>query len=134
MSTELKYKHDIEQTKEGPVPFFTSCVRENTYVSTLVDLTGGVGMTEAKMRPTNTNLDVNPFLLPYPLVHIWEFEGYLGHAQEMDRLRRDPVSGSPCLHARGTTTLTQTSARTFSASAIFPLIHLPLTHYFYLFC
>ncbi|KAF9206175.1 hypothetical protein BGZ49_002880 [Haplosporangium sp. Z 27] len=24
-------------------------------------------------------------------VHIWEFDGYLGHSQEMDRLRRDPV-------------------------------------------
>ncbi|KAG0285254.1 hypothetical protein BGZ96_010451 [Linnemannia gamsii] len=24
-------------------------------------------------------------------IHIWEFEGYLGHAQEMDRLRRDPT-------------------------------------------
>ncbi|KAF9928455.1 hypothetical protein FBU30_002357 [Linnemannia zychae] len=23
--------------------------------------------------------------------HIWEFEGYLGHSQEMDRLRRDPA-------------------------------------------
>ncbi|KAF9562531.1 hypothetical protein EC968_005201 [Mortierella alpina] len=25
------------------------------------------------------------------LVHIWEFDGYSGHAQEMDRLRRDPI-------------------------------------------
>ncbi|KAH7032298.1 hypothetical protein BKA57DRAFT_218426 [Linnemannia elongata] len=24
-------------------------------------------------------------------VHIWEFEGYLGHTQEMDRLRKDPT-------------------------------------------
>ncbi|KAG0301013.1 hypothetical protein BGZ98_008687 [Dissophora globulifera] len=24
-------------------------------------------------------------------VHIWEFEGYTGHAREMDRLRRDPA-------------------------------------------
>ncbi|KFH62504.1 hypothetical protein MVEG_11897 [Podila verticillata NRRL 6337] len=24
-------------------------------------------------------------------VHIWEFEGYAGHAQEMDRLRKDPT-------------------------------------------
>ncbi|KAG0272494.1 hypothetical protein BGZ95_011752 [Linnemannia exigua] len=25
------------------------------------------------------------------MLHIWEFEGYLGHAQEMDRLRNDPI-------------------------------------------
>ncbi|KAF9905895.1 hypothetical protein EC991_001222 [Linnemannia zychae] len=25
------------------------------------------------------------------MFHIWEFEGYLGHAQEMDRLRKDPT-------------------------------------------
>ncbi|OAQ23428.1 nipsnap family protein [Linnemannia elongata AG-77] len=24
-------------------------------------------------------------------LHIWEFEGYLGHTQEMDRLRKDPT-------------------------------------------
>ncbi|KAG0048829.1 hypothetical protein BGZ83_006269 [Gryganskiella cystojenkinii] len=24
-------------------------------------------------------------------VHIWEFDGYVGHAQEMDRLRKDPL-------------------------------------------
>ncbi|KAF8986814.1 hypothetical protein BGZ52_007495 [Haplosporangium bisporale] len=24
-------------------------------------------------------------------IHIWEFEGYAGHAQEMDRLRKDPT-------------------------------------------
>ncbi|KAG0019765.1 hypothetical protein BGZ80_005306 [Entomortierella chlamydospora] len=31
-------------------------------------------------------------LIAKPVFHIWEFDGgYLGHTQEMDRLRRDPV-------------------------------------------
>ncbi|KAG9068918.1 hypothetical protein KI688_011214 [Linnemannia hyalina] len=48
-------------------------------------------MTGANITPTKTNLDVNYVPLPSTIVHIWEFEGYLGHTQEMDRLRKDPT-------------------------------------------